>query len=46
VQTKARDAAVKLKETLDDGRSRRQMAQDAYDQTKKGYTVLFKRLPR
>ena len=41
VQTKARDAAGQGLKTLDEWKKPEAMAQDAYDQTKKGYTVLF-----
>src|SRR5882762_5401370 len=41
VQTKARDAAGQGLKTLDEWKKPDAMAQDAYDQTKKGYTVLF-----
>jgi tetratricopeptide (TPR) repeat protein len=41
VQNKARDAAVQGLKTLNDWKKPDAMAQDAYDQTKKGYTVLF-----
>jgi tetratricopeptide (TPR) repeat protein len=41
VQTKARDAAAQGIKTLDEWKKPDAMAQDAYDQTKKGYTVLF-----
>jgi tetratricopeptide (TPR) repeat protein len=41
VQTKARDAAAQGLKTLDEWKKPDAMAQDAYDQTKKGYTVLF-----
>src|SRR6267142_1505855 len=40
-QTKARDAAGQGLKTLDEWKKPEAMAQDAYDQTKKGYTVLF-----
>src|SRR5713226_9935262 len=41
VQTKARDAAVQGLKTLDEWKKPDAMAADQYDQTKKGYTVLF-----
>jgi hypothetical protein len=41
VQTKARDAAAQGLKTLDDWKKPDAMDQGAYDQTKKGYTVLF-----
>jgi tetratricopeptide (TPR) repeat protein len=41
VQTKARDAATQGLKTLDEWKKPDAMAQDGYDQTKKGYTVLF-----
>jgi hypothetical protein len=41
VQTKARDAAAQGLKSLDDWKKPDAMAQDGYDQTKKGYTVLF-----
>src|ERR1700730_15197384 len=41
VQTKARDASIQGLKTLDEWKKPDAMAQDAYDQTKKGYTVLF-----
>src|SRR6266851_3988246 len=41
IETKARDAATHGLKTLDEWKKPDAMAQDAYDQTKKGYTVLF-----
>ncbi len=41
IQTKARDAAINGLKTLNEWKKPDAMAQDAYDQTKKGYTVLF-----
>ena len=41
VQTKARDAGVQGLKTLDEWKKPDAMAADQYEQTKKGYTVLF-----
>jgi tetratricopeptide (TPR) repeat protein len=41
VQTKSRDAAVQGLKTLDEWKKPDAMAQEDYDKTKKGYTVLF-----
>src|SRR6202521_5152623 len=41
VQTKARDAAVQGLKTLDEWKKPDPMAQEDYDKTRKGYTVLF-----
>src|SRR5258706_14765899 len=41
IQAKARDAATQGLKALDEWKKPDAMAQDAYDQTKKGYTVLF-----